>query len=871
VTSPVENPPGQPRLRRRADTQGSALARMRADLASPRHPLEVRSLAAHGSSEPAIALLDAWALVADVVAFYSERIATEGFLRTATQTSSVRELARTLGYELRPGVAAEADLVFTAETAPGAPAAVTVAAGTPVQSVPAAGQLPQTFQTTAGLEVRGVWNSLPAEDSARQTVTTGTQSVWLQGTQFRLRAGDRLLIVGALDSSPEVRQRHAVVVQAVVTAPDGQAGWTRVDLDEALVIPGPTIPFPDVPDPDFPGPDFPGPDIPGPDVPGPDLPGPAGPGITLPGTLVGIEVHAFAERARLFGWNAPDPNLLVIDGNPPPGTRDGVIADDTGRQAADYVWRGYEVGSPAEVDGDHPAVLPGSWLLLVEGPHTHVIHAGPVTTDGASKWTLSGPTTRVTPRAETSDDDSGLDSFSRPGAAVYLASSPLPAARMPDPGPFTGRRVTVAATDPPLPPGRRVLLSGTGFVTGGPLTESATVASCTVAARDGSMDVLLTVDSKNSFARHGLVVLANVTTATHGETVTQVLGSGGGAGTFTAYRPRRTPLTYLRATTPDGAAAELTVRVDGVAWTQVPSLDAAGPQDRVYALRQDEGGTVRIVTGDGVHGQRPASGSENVTATYRVGIGEPGAVAAGQLTLLPQRPAGVTAVTNPEPARDWAPPETLGEARQNAPLRVRTLDRAVSVADYEAFARGYAGTGPARADLVWDGQAQRVLLSVLGAAATAPGSGLVADLRATLDAARDPACPLDVLAGETILFGLRVELTHDPAYLRDAVLAAVTVALDAAFGAAARPFATAVTSSAVLVTIRAVPGVLACTMPRLVAVTDPGIPPLPPVLPPDRTSADVLTALPGRWEDGPRAAQLLALVPGGTQLREPGT
>ena len=121
MTSPVENPPGQPQLRRRVDTQGSALARMRADLASPRHPLEVRSLAAHGSDEPAIALLDAWALVADVVAFYSERIATEGFLRTATQTGSVRELARTLGYELRPGVAAEADLVFTAETAPGAP------------------------------------------------------------------------------------------------------------------------------------------------------------------------------------------------------------------------------------------------------------------------------------------------------------------------------------------------------------------------------------------------------------------------------------------------------------------------------------------------------------------------------------------------------------------------------------------------------------------------------------------------------------------------------------------------------------------------------------------------------------------------------
>ena len=865
MTSPVENPPGQPQLRRRVDTQGSALARMRADLASPRHPLEVRSLAAHGSDEPAIALLDAWALVADVVAFYSERIATEGFLRTATQTGSVRELARTLGYELRPGVAAEADLVFTAETAPGAPATVTVAAGTPVQSVPGAGQLPQTFQTAADLEVRGVWNSLPVHGSTSQTVTTGTQSVWLEGTQLRIKAGDRLLIVGTLDGSPEVQQRHAVVVHAVVTAPDGLDGWTSVDLDEALFVPGRDLPLPDGPGPDGPGPAGPGPDFPGPDFPGPDFPGPD---VSLPGVLVGLEVYAFAERARLFGWNAPDPALLVVDNKPPPGVK----KDEEGDPVRPYEWQGYGVRSPVEVDGDHPAVLPGSWLLLVEGTATHVIHVGPVATGGASKWTLSGPTTSVTPRAETSDSDSGLDSFSRPGAAVYCASSSLPAAQMPDPDPVAGRRVRVTATDPPLPPGRLVLLSGTDAMTGDPLTEPAIVASCTVAAGGRNMDLQFTVGLKNSFARAGLVVLANVTTATHGEAVQQVLGSGpGGAGTFTTYQPRRTPLTYLRATTPDGAAAELTVRVDGVAWTQVPSLDAAGPQDRVYALRQDEGGAVRIVTGDGVHGQRPATGQENVTATYRVGIGEPGAVGAGQLMLLPQRPAGITAVTNPAPARDWAPPETLDEARQNAPLRVRTLDRAVSATDYEDFARGYAGVGPARADLVWDGSAQRVLLSVLGTAATAPGSGLVSDLRATLEAARDPACPLDVQAGELIWFGFRVEVSHDPAFERDDVLAAVTQALGAVFGAAVRPFAAAVTASAVLVTIKSVPGVLACTMPRLVSVTDPGTPPLPPVLPLDRQAQDVLTALPGRWDDGPRPAQLLALAPGGAELREPGT
>ena len=115
-----------------------------------------------------------------MVAFYSERIATEGFLRTATELRSVRELSRTLGYSLRPGVAAQADLAFTVETAPGAPAVVTVAAGTPVQSVPGPGQLPQTFETSELLEARGVWNTMPVIDATPQQLSRGTVTVWLR-------------------------------------------------------------------------------------------------------------------------------------------------------------------------------------------------------------------------------------------------------------------------------------------------------------------------------------------------------------------------------------------------------------------------------------------------------------------------------------------------------------------------------------------------------------------------------------------------------------------------------------------------------------------------------------------------------------------
>ena len=54
----------------------------------------------------------------DVLTFYGERIATESYLRTATERRSILELARLIGYELKPGVAASTLVAFTVEDPP---------------------------------------------------------------------------------------------------------------------------------------------------------------------------------------------------------------------------------------------------------------------------------------------------------------------------------------------------------------------------------------------------------------------------------------------------------------------------------------------------------------------------------------------------------------------------------------------------------------------------------------------------------------------------------------------------------------------------------------------------------------------------------
>ncbi|WP_251096592.1 hypothetical protein [Streptomyces sp. Caat 7-52] len=798
------DPTGRPVLRRRASTHGQAMARMRAALASERQPLAVRALARHPADEPAIALLDTWAVVADIVAFYTERIAQEGYLGTATELRSLQQLARCLGHEPRPGVSAEAELAFNVEDTPGAPPVVVVPSGMPVQSIPGQDELPQTFETGAELEARAVWNAVPAVDRDPQRPSFGRSQLWLAGATTDVRPGDGILFVDEELTAPDAGEERGWdfrVAAAVDPEPERQAGWTRLTL-----APG-------------------------------GRPG-QGP---VPGR--NVRVHRFSERAYLFGWNAPP-----TSGAPSPTQQE--------RAAAPRDPSGDTEGGVIELDGDNARVLPGSWLLLEAGSNRAVFRVVTATPSGGEYRGVSGRITRVLL-------DSPLDPtvFDRRTTLVHCVPVQLPAGHAPRTDPVRGGTLVLDATVPPLPPGRLVLVQGTDMDDGTERAERATVVTCTPDAAGSSMSVTLDRELEHRYAPVSVRLRGNVVTATHGETVTQVLGSGDGRGTFSRLGTRRGPLSYVRAATSEGAVGTLRIRVDGAEWREIDSLEEAGPHDRVFTVRILEDGTAQAVFGDGVHGARLPTGTENVTAVYRVGTGADGAMAAGQLSLLPQRPFGIRDVTNPIAAHDWAPRELPEDVRRNAPLRVRTLDRVVSVRDHEDFARGFAGVGTARADTVWDGRQRVVVVSLIGSDATAVGDGLLDALGDALAQARVRGTPLVLRRGEVLRFGVRVEVIVDPAYERAVVTDAVTAALARDFGAARRSFGAPVTATAVLLSVRAVPGVVACTMPDLLR---PAAPPSPPGL---AVAEQVLTAAPARWEDkAVRAAQLLDLDPGAVEV-----
>jgi hypothetical protein len=193
---PLANRPGLSALSYRVGTHSTFLETMRARLSSL-NPL--RGLTTRAPDDPSIALLDAWATVADVLTFYQERIANEGYLRTATERRSVLELARLVGYALRPGVAASAWLALELDK----DYEVTIQPNElKAQSIPGQGEMPQTFENSELLDARYAWNKLQPRLTQPQTIDTiipneGQQRLYVKGISTNLNPSDVVLIAGS--------------------------------------------------------------------------------------------------------------------------------------------------------------------------------------------------------------------------------------------------------------------------------------------------------------------------------------------------------------------------------------------------------------------------------------------------------------------------------------------------------------------------------------------------------------------------------------------------------------------------------------------------------------------------------------------------
>ena len=185
--------------------------------------------------DPTIALLDAWATVGDVLGFYLDRIADEGYLTTATQPGSILALANLVGYQPAPSRAAQAYLAYTLAPDP-ADGAVQFGTDLLFQSVPGPGQQPQTFESASAVVARPSWNLLAPKST--QPLPASTTSLVIGSTTAGLSPNDVILL--ELGATPDGAAGGPSPVTVAAATVDVAAKVTRVTLQKpAVAAPSP--------------------------------------------------------------------------------------------------------------------------------------------------------------------------------------------------------------------------------------------------------------------------------------------------------------------------------------------------------------------------------------------------------------------------------------------------------------------------------------------------------------------------------------------------------------------------------------------------------------------------------------------------------
>lgn len=901
----VDNRPGLAAIAYRVGDHARFRQTLLARLAA--HP-QLAGLTSRDADDFSIALLDAAAVLGDVLTFHQERIANEHYLPTATERLSALELGRLVGYRPRPGVAADVWLAFTLEAArmSGEAPETTLEAGVRTQSIPGPGETAQVFETVEAARARPEWNAMRPRLTRYQTFTHASSSLLLAGLATGLKPGDGLIL-----TSDDAVSRLSIVTRVELRT---EALATLVEL-RPVPAPSPVASVPSRP--------------PVATVAPPDL-GLANPAVTAPvapglaevailgrralnlaseagiGTAGGAfsgggggfssgfggVLHTTVSGADLFAnalindYRVPDLFAHLAASAPPPKgvlalrARAGVFGHNAppflalpAEQRATggaYAGRGdtwvdgnnlgnyhaKEFTTAVYLDNVYAGVTAGGFVAIKEGNAALVYLLDAVAEVSRADFGLSAKVTRL-----ALDGGAGMENFGIRATTVFAQSEELKLARLPIDDPVSGLELELEGWIEGLYPGQRLIVCGErADLVGVKHCEHAEIdAVAYVAEQEGYTRVTLKAALTHAYRRDSVAIHGNVAPATHGEAVSEVLGGGDPRQAWQSFELRQPPLTHVSSAAPEdaGARSTLEVRADGVAWREVPSFHGQPPEARVFVTSLSDDGRTTLRFGDGKTGARPPGGTTNLRARYRKGIGGGGNVRAGQISLLLTRPLGLKEVTNPLAAAGGADAESLADVRRNAPLSVRTLGRVVSLTDYADFARAFAGVAKAHAAWVWDGGRRVVALSVAGTdgAAVPAGSPLHDNLLSALAQAGDPAIPVALLSYSPGLARLAARLKIDPDYEAPAVLAAADAALRQALAFPARDFGQPVAASQITALLQAVPGVLAVDLDSLYRALEPAV--LNPVL---------FAASPQPGQDGLAAAELLTLDPGGLTL-----
>jgi predicted phage baseplate assembly protein len=700
-----------------------------------------------GADDPGIALLEGTAVVGDILTFYQQLYANERYLRTAQWRESVAELVRLLGYRLTPGVGGEASFALAVKgTEP-----VVVPKGFGLKADLEGGSKPAEFESTQELTAYPQL-SVFSLYRPRQTpsATNGTQIFKVQaagipeGLEFA--EGDRVLLG---DPEPGMSDPARIENAQILTV---ESSWQAFDtLHVKFTTP-----------------------------------------LKWSGSIYTLKAYKLGESYRHFGHNAPI-KTVTPSGSSYTTTSTNYIRSVNGNTTVpdpnlgakqmplDAEVKNFSVGAHVIVQTRlRPSANATSATRYTLVRKIDEVESGSYTwgmVSGAS--TMLRLDTKLTTDGNTHADIRSFTFHEVIGEPFRLRAQEQPTSAS------SGNYLDYYGTDAQAQAllGRDLLLTGPAdAVRNAAVTE---VQSLDASSAERNLFRRLTLDQSLSYADFPIdtpivTVYGNLVPATQGKTQKEVvLGSGDKRQRFQTFPLPAAPLTYLLdETQTPSQVPELTVYVEGIAWTQVDSFFNCGPDDPVYIVRQDEDEKSYVQFGDNKTGRTLPSGLNNVTAIFRVGNAANGVLKDGATPSISGKLRNFDKLYLPGAVTIGSAAEDGENARVAAPGKMQSLGRMVSLADVEAEALALPHVLKVRAAWSAPEGFPLVRLTVLTQSGAAADLDAVRESMRTYNRCRGPArYPIEVVQGVRQYVYLHIEAGFEAARREADVASAIKRAL----------------------------------------------------------------------------------------------
>ncbi len=733
----------------------------------------LRAWTYRGSDDPGIALLEGAAVLGDILTFYQELYANEAYLRTAQWRESIADLVRLLGYRLSPGLGGNATFAFEIK----GDAPVTIPEGLPLklQLDPIAKQ--SDFQTSAEI-VAYPWLSrfflyrpLLAPPAGTRITELSIEAPDQHVAPIALKPGDRLLVGHANNPHDPSTLGDAEVV--IVHSVREQHGARVVTIKGAMAQTVGAVP---------------------------------------------LTAYKLGRMFRHFGHSSA-PKLPGVVSTTTTTSADGKSVTTNvlmptwattsfTRNLLSSTTSGTTPVSPSPLlstefvlDGDVNDLANGTQVLIQAMITVGTAVSGRVylrtivsTRGDAATWgTSAGRGTVVTVNnmleeisAATANEFDirrvQIHEVVSPGMQLYPWKRETSAS--------SGTELYFHGTEREAESllGRRVMLEYPGA---DPLIAGVVQVEKSAPSLAGRrMLRRVTLDSALLYARHSntdptVTVYGNIADATEGKLEPEIaLGNGDAREIFQTFKVPKAPLTYHLApgeTPPE--APELTIWVNGRMWKRVPTLFGHSYDEEIYIVREDAEDQSWVQFGDGRTGARLPSGIRNITARYRTGSGAFGALKPETTVQPGRRIERLDKVLMPGVAYGGSEPEDGHSTREAAPGTFQSLDRLVSLRDFES--ETLAISGVARAHAAWRlvGSSPAVVLTVLMQRGR---GGEIASVRGVIDSYNRCRGPrrhrVVVQQGMIRSVGLVLEVARDPRARQEDVESGIIAALGASQG-----------------------------------------------------------------------------------------